>query len=95
MYIENYNIADALYAASLLHACLNRSHIIKNTGIYHLINVMGNYRIKCNKILKTPTTLVLELLTKFHKGDILKIKVKSDTIASPKLGKQLSYTNVN
>ena len=63
-YIENYNIADALYAASLLHACLNRSHIIKNTGIYHLINVMGNYRIKGNKIWKTPTTLVLELLTK-------------------------------
>ena len=93
-YIENYNIADALYAASLLHACLNRSHIIKNTGIYHLINVMGNYRIKGNKIWKTPTTLVLELLAKFHKGDILKIKVKSDTIASPKLGKQPSYTNV-
>ena len=48
---------------------------------------MGNYRIKGNKILKTPTTLVLELLTKFHKGNILKIKVESDTIAAPKLGK--------
>ena len=44
-FIENYNIADAIYGASLLHACINRGDIIRNTGIYHLINVMGNYRI--------------------------------------------------
>ena len=93
-YIENYNMADALYAASLLHACLNRADIVKNTGIYHLINAMGNYRIKGKKLWKTPTTLVLELLTKFHKGKILKSKVACDCISAPRLGKQPSYEKV-
>ena len=90
-YIENYNIADALYAASLLNACINRGDMITNTGIYHLINVMGNYRIDGQKIWKTPTTLILELFTKYHKGKILKTSVDSPTFASPKIGKQPIY----
>jgi alpha-N-arabinofuranosidase len=92
-YIENYNIADALYAGSLLNACINRGDMITNTGIYHLINVMGNYRIDGQKIWKTPTTLVLELFTKFHKGEILKTSVNSPTFSSPALGKQPVYKN--
>ena len=92
-YIENYNIADALYAGSLLNACINRGDMITNTGIYHLINVMGNYRIDGKKIWKTPTTLVLELFTKHHKGEILKTYVKSSTFLSPRMGKQPEYKN--
>ena len=92
-FIENYNIADAIYAASLLHACINRGDIIRNTGIYHLINVMGNYRIDRKKIWKTPTTLVLELFTKYHKGVILESKIKTENFISPKLGKQPIYKN--
>lgn len=92
-FIENYNIADAIYAASLLNACINRGDIITNTGIYHLINVMGNYRIEKKKIWKTPTTLVLELYTKFHKGKILKSVVNSSNFVSFKLGKQPEYKN--
>ena len=90
-YIENYNIADALYAGSLLNACINRGNMITNTGIYHLINVMGNYRIDGQKIWKTPTTLVLELFTKYHKGEILKTSVKSPTFSSQGMGKQPEY----
>ena len=90
-FIENYNIADALYAASLLNACINRGDMITNTGIYHLINVMGNYRIDGQKIWKTPTTLILELFTKYHKGKILKTSVDSPTFSSPKIGKQPIY----
>ena len=90
-FIENYNIADAIYSASLLHACINRGDIIRNTGIYHLINVMGNYRIDRKKIWKTPTTLVLELFTKYHKGVILESKIKTDSFMSPTLGKQPIY----
>ena len=90
-YIENYNIADALYAGSLLNACINRGDMITNTGIYHLINVMGNYRIDGQKIWKTPTTLILELFTKYHKGKILKTSVNSPTFESPKIGKQPIY----
>jgi alpha-N-arabinofuranosidase len=92
-FIENYNIADAIYAASLLHACINRGDIIRNTGIYHLINVMGNYQIDKKKVWKSPTTLVLELFSKYHKGSILKTNVKTDKFISPKLGKQPSYKN--
>ena len=92
-YIENYNISDALYAGSLLNACINRGDMITNTGVYHLINVMGNYRIDGQKIWKTPTTLVLELFTKYHKGEILKTSVSSPTFSSPALGKQPVYKN--
>lgn len=94
-YIENYNIADALYAGSLLNACINRGDMITNTGIYHLINVMGNYRIDGQKIWKTPTTLVLELFTKYHKGEILKTSTTSPTFYSPGLGKQPEYEKNN
>ena len=65
--------------------------MITNTGIYHLINVMGNYRIDGQKIWKTPTTLILELFTKYHKGKILKTSVNSPTFESPKIGKQPIY----
>ena len=92
-FLENYNIADALYSGSLLHACINRGNVITNTGIYHLINVMGNYRIEGKKIWKTPTTLVLELMTKFHKGIILATKIKTNKFKSPRLGKQPKYSN--
>lgn len=94
-YIENYNIADALYAGSLLNACINRGDMITNTGIYHLINVMGNYRIDGQKIWKTPTTLVLELFTKYHKGEILKTSTTSPKFYSPGLGKQPEYEKNN
>ncbi len=92
-FLENYNIADALYSGSLLHACINRGNVITNTGIYHLVNVMGNYRIEGKKIWKTPTTLVLELMTKFHKGIILETKIKTNKFKSPRLGKQPQYSN--
>ena len=94
-YIENYNIADALYAGSLLNACINRGDMITNTGIYHLINVMGNYRIEGQKIWKTPATLVLELFTRYHKGEILKTFVNSPTFSSPSMGKQPEYEKNN
>jgi len=92
-FIENYNIADSIYAASLLNACINRGDIIRNTGVYHLINVMGNYRIDKKKIWKSPTTLVLELFTKYHRGKILKSNVITENFISPKLGKQPAYKN--
>jgi alpha-L-arabinofuranosidase len=65
--------------------------MIRNTGIYHLINVMGNYRIDGEKIWKTPTTLILELFTKYHKGKILKTSVDCPSFSSPEIGKQPIY----
>jgi alpha-L-arabinofuranosidase len=54
---------------------------------------MGNYQIDKKKVWKSPTTLVLELFTKYHKGSILKTNVKTDKFISPKLGKQPRYKN--
>lgn len=44
-FIEDYNLADALYTASLLNLCLQRADRINYSAIYHLINVMGNYLV--------------------------------------------------
>ncbi len=42
-YIEDYNLADALYAASVMNLCIQRADRIKYSAIYHLVNVMGCY----------------------------------------------------
>ena len=42
-FIENYTLADALYTASLMNACLQRADRIQYSAIYHLVNVMGCY----------------------------------------------------
>lgn len=42
-YIEDYNLADALYAGALMNACIQRADRIKFSAIYHLINAMGCY----------------------------------------------------
>ncbi len=44
-YIEEYNLADALYTGALMNACLQRAERIKYSAIYHLTNVMGSYVI--------------------------------------------------
>ena len=44
-FIEDYNLADALYTGALMNACLQRADRIKYSAIYHLTNVMGNYLI--------------------------------------------------
>ncbi len=44
-FIEDYNLADALYTGALMNACLQRADRIKYSAIYHLTNVMGCYLI--------------------------------------------------
>ena len=44
-FIEDYNLADALYTASILNFCLQRADRINYSAIYHLTNVMGNYLV--------------------------------------------------
>ena len=44
-FIEDYNLADALYTGSLMNLCLQRAHRIQYSAIYHLTNVMGCYLI--------------------------------------------------
>lgn len=44
-YIDDYNLADALYTASLMNACIQRCDRVKMSAIYNLINVMGSYLV--------------------------------------------------
>ena len=44
-FIEGYNMADAVYTASVMHLMLSRADRIQYSAIYHLTNVMGNYII--------------------------------------------------
>lgn len=44
-YIEEYNLADALYAGALMNACIQRADRIKVGAIFNLINVMGSYLV--------------------------------------------------
>lgn len=42
-YIEDYDLADAVYTGALMNACIQRADRIKFSAIYNLINVMGCY----------------------------------------------------
>lgn len=44
-FIEDYNLADALYAGGVMNACIHRCDRVKMTAIFNLINVMANYRV--------------------------------------------------
>lgn len=44
-YIEDYNLADALYTGSIMNLCLQRADRIRYSAIYHLTNVMGCYLV--------------------------------------------------
>ncbi len=109
-YIEDYNIADALYAGALMNACLRRAGQIKTAACFNLINVMGNYRVtpqwlwekiptrgdywvpvRCNpdtppRVWKTPTTLVLELMTHYRGSQAVGCQVDSPTMQTPAVG---------
>jgi alpha-N-arabinofuranosidase len=91
---EDYDICDALYGASVINACIQRCDGITNTAIYNLINVLGNYRVTPQSVWKTPTTLVLEVMTR-HRGPIgISCQVESPTFSSPAIGGQNSYEAV-
>ncbi len=64
LFIEEYNLADALYTGVLMNACIRMCGQIKMSAGFNFINVMGNYRISPRSVWRTPATLVLELLTK-------------------------------
>jgi len=94
LFIEAYNIADALYAASVTNTCLRHCDRIKLSAIYNLVNVMGNYRVSARSVWKTPSTLVLELLTAYRGSTSVGCKVQCPSIASPAMGNQPAFAEV-
>jgi len=111
-YIEDYNLADALYTGALMNACIQRANRIKFSAIYHLINAMGCYLVAplyewqsvnlgrggawvpvssednaiAPEVIKMPTTLVLELMTKYRGQHAIGCQVVSPTFSSPSAG---------
>jgi alpha-N-arabinofuranosidase len=91
---EDYDICDALFGASVINACIQRCDGITNTAIYNLINVLGNYRVTPQSVWKTPTTLVLEVMT-HQRGRLgISCQVESPTFSSPAIGDQSAYADV-
>ena len=119
-YIEDYNLADALYAGALLNACLQRADRIQYSAIYHLINVMGVYvcaplyewaavnlgrgggwvpistgaEPAAPAVIKMPTALVLELMTRYRGAQALRCAVECGTFASPAAGNMPAFDAV-
>ncbi|MEM7442120.1 MAG: alpha-L-arabinofuranosidase C-terminal domain-containing protein [Pseudomonadota bacterium] len=90
-FFEDYGIADALYVGALMNACLMRADWIKMSAIFNLINVMGNYRVTPDGVWKTPSTLVLEIFTKFRGDQAIGCAVQAPTVATPSAGNLPPY----
>ncbi len=93
-FFEDYDMGDALYTGVLMNACIQRCDWIKMSAIFNLTNVMGNYRITRDKVWKTPTTLVLELLTHHRGPHGIQCDIQSPTFSTPAEGNQFAYDDV-
>ena len=111
-YIDNYNLADALYTGALMNACIERCDRIHLSAIYHLINPMGSYLVtplykweEVNlgrggawvpvstgespaepAVIKVPSTLVMELMTRYRGSLGLACTIESPMFDSPEAG---------
>jgi alpha-N-arabinofuranosidase len=93
-FFEDYDMADAIYTGVLMNACIQRCDWIKMSAIFNLTNVMGNYRITTQTVWKTPTTLVLELLTN-NRGKVgINCSIESPVFSTPEMGNQAAYDDV-
>lgn len=93
-FFEEYSIADALYTGALMNACLKRCDRIQMSGIYNLINVMGNYRVTPTLIWKTPSSLVLELFTHYRGEEGIFCSADSPTMATPAAGNLPAFADM-
>lgn len=85
-FFEDYGVADGLYTGALMNACLQRADWIKMSASFNLINVMGNYRVTPAQVWKTPTTLVLELFTRYRGPVSVECSADGPTVATPAAG---------
>ncbi len=93
-FFEDYGVADGLYTGALMNACLQRADWIKMSACFNLINVMGNYRVTPTMVWKTPTTLVLELFTRFRGSVAIGCDAHGPTVATPAAGTLPAYDDM-
>jgi alpha-N-arabinofuranosidase len=94
LWIEDYNLADALYTAGVMHACLRNSDLVPISAIYNLVNAMGSYRVSPSGVWKTPPTLVIELLSQHCLPESITCTVDAPSFASPAVFTQVAYDQI-
>jgi alpha-N-arabinofuranosidase len=95
LFLEDYNVADALYTGGLMNACIRMCNRIKMSAPFNFINVMGNYRVTSRAVWPTPATLVLDVFTRFRGPVGIDCQVtETPTFSSPEIGQQFAYDNV-
>ncbi|MCP5099216.1 MAG: hypothetical protein GY943_26995 [Chloroflexi bacterium] len=92
LFVEDYNLADGLYTGGVMNAILRRCHQVQMSAPFNFTNVMGNYRITQGAVWATPSTLVLDLMTRFRGSVTIDCQVtKTPTFSSPEIGQQFAY----
>ena len=95
LFLEEYNLADGLYTGGVMNAVLRRCASVHMSAPFNFTNVMGNYRITPTGVWATPSTLVLDLLTRFRGSVGIDCQVtQSPTFDSPEIGQQFAYEGI-
>lgn len=95
LFIEEYNLADGLYTGGVMNAVLRRADKVHMSAPFNFTNVMGNYRITQGAVWATPSTLVLDLLTRLRGSVAVDCQVtRTPTFSSPEIGQQFAYDTV-
>jgi alpha-L-arabinofuranosidase len=95
LFVEDYNLADGLYTAGVMNACLRRADRVHMSAPFNFTNVMGNYRITQRAVWATPSTLVLDLFTRLR-GDVAVAcaVTETPTFSTPEIGQQFAYEGI-
>ena len=94
LFIDDYNLADALSTGTVMNASLNLCDRIKISTSFNFVNVMANFRVTLGSVWKTPATLVMDLLTKNRGQGGIDCQVKSPIFSSPAIEQQYAYDDV-
>ncbi|MEM7115394.1 MAG: alpha-L-arabinofuranosidase C-terminal domain-containing protein, partial [Chloroflexota bacterium] len=95
LFIESYNLADGLYTGGVMNSVLQRCNDIIMSAPFNFTNVMGNYRITQGSVWATPSTLVLDLMTRFRGKVAVECQViETPTFGSPAIAQQIAYEDV-
>ena len=95
LFLEEYNVADGLYTGGVMNSVLRNCDMVHMSAPFNFTNVMGNYRITQGSVWATPSTLVLDLLTRLRGSVGIDCQVvDTPTFASPEIGLQVAYSDV-
>lgn len=95
LFLEDYNLADGLYTGGVMNSVLRQCDMVHMSAPFNFTNVMGNYRITQGSVWATPSTLVLDLMTRYRGTVGIDCTVTQyPTFKSPEIGLQVAYNDV-